>query len=218
MIVLPDVDPAALGVANAIFFNQGQVCTAGSRAYIHATVFDDVIERVAKIAASLKIGPGMDPSTQIGPLVSAKQRQRVCGYIDSGFGEGRARRGRPRDRLPRLFVEPTVLATTQAMRVVREEIFGPVLVAMPFDDVDTAVQLANDTPYGLGASIWSNDLSAIHKLVPRIAAGTVWVNCHSLLDNAMPFGGMKQSGFGRELGRAVIDQYTESKSVMMNYA
>jgi len=108
--------------------------------------------------------------------------------------------------------------TTQAMRVVREEIFGPVLVAMPFDDVDTAVQLANDTPYGLGASIWSNDLAAIHKLIPRIAAGTVWVNCHSLLDNAMPFGGMKQSGFGRELGRAVIDQYTESKSVMMNYA
>ena len=106
----------------------------------------------------------------------------------------------------------------QAMRVVREEIFGPVLVAMPFDDLDTAVQLANDTPYGLGASIWSNDLSAIHKLIPRIAAGTVWVNCHSLLDNALPFGGMKQSGFGRELGRAVIDQYTESKSVMMNYA
>ena len=108
----------------------------------------------------------MDPSTQIGPLVSAKQRQRVCGYIDSGFGEGaRAAAGRPRDRRPR-FVEPTVLVdTTQAMRVVREEIFGPVLVAMPFDDVDTAVQLANDTPYGLGASIWSNDLSAIHKLV-----------------------------------------------------
>ena len=163
--------------------------------------------------------PGMDPSTQIGPLVSAKQRQRVCGYIDSGFGEVRARRGRPRDRRPRLLRRTHVLVdTTQAMRVVREEIFGPVLVAMPFDDVDTAVQLANDTPYGLGASIWSNDLSAIHKLVPRIAAGTVWVNCHSLLDNAMPFGGMKQSGFGRELGRAVIDQYTESKSVMMNYA
>ncbi|WGY71188.1 aldehyde dehydrogenase family protein [Burkholderia cepacia] len=222
VIVLPDVDldKAALGVANAIFFNQGQVCTAGSRAYIHSKVFDGVIERVAKIAANLKIGPGMDPSTQIGPLVSAKQRERVCGYIDSGFGEGaRAAAGGRAIDGPGFFVEPTVLVdTTQAMRVVREEIFGPVLVAMPFDDPDTAVQLANDTPYGLGASIWSNDLSAIHKLIPRIAAGTVWVNCHSLLDNALPFGGMKQSGFGRELGRAVIDQYTESKSVMMNYA
>ena len=120
---------------------------------------------------------------------------------------------------PGFFVEPTVMVdTNHTMRVVREEIFGPVLVAMPFDDIDTAVQLANDTPYGLGASIWSNDMSAVHKLIPRIAAGTVWVNCHSLLDNAMPFGGMKQSGFGRELGRAVIEQYTESKSVMINYA
>ncbi|MCA7958547.1 aldehyde dehydrogenase family protein [Burkholderia multivorans] len=222
VIVLPDVDvdKAAEGIANAIFFNQGQVCTAGSRAYVHTKVFDRVMERVAQIAAGLKIGPGMDPATQIGPLVSAKQRARVCDYIASGVEDG-ARAiagGRARDGAG-FFVEPTVLVdTTHAMRVVREEIFGPVLVAMPFDDIDTAVQLANDTPYGLGASIWSNDLSAVHKLVPRIAAGTVWVNCHSLLDNAMPFGGMKQSGFGRELGRAVIDQYTETKSVMMNYA
>jgi phenylacetaldehyde dehydrogenase len=222
VIVLPDVDidKAAQGVANAIFFNQGQVCTAGSRVYIHNKVFDKVIDGVAQIAKSLKIGAGMDPSTQIGPLVSAKQRDRVCGYIDSGFAEGAraAAGGRQLDK-PGFFVEPTVMVdTNHSMRVVREEIFGPVLVAMPFDDIDTAVQLANDTPYGLGASIWSNDLSAIHKLIPRIAAGTVWVNCHSLLDNALPFGGMKQSGFGRELGRAVIDQYTESKSVMMNYA
>ncbi|MBP0595610.1 aldehyde dehydrogenase family protein [Paraburkholderia sp. LEh10] len=222
VIVLPDVDidKAAQGVANAIFFNQGQVCTAGSRVYIHNKVFDKVIDGVAQIAKSMKIGAGMDPSTQIGPLVSAKQRDRVCGYIDSGFAEGAraAAGGKPVDK-PGFFVEPTVMVdTNHTMRIVREEIFGPVLVAMPFEDIDTAVQLANDTPYGLGASIWSNDMSAIHKLIPRIAAGTVWVNCHSLLDNALPFGGMKQSGFGRELGRAVIDQYTESKSVMMNYA
>jgi phenylacetaldehyde dehydrogenase len=222
VIVLPDVDVdrAAAGVANAIFFNQGQVCTAGSRVYIHDKVFDQVIEGVAKIAQSMKLGPGMDPATQIGPLVSAKQRERVCGYIESGFAEGaRGVAGGKRLEHHGYFVEPTVLVdTNHTMKVVREEIFGPVLVAMPFSDIDTAVQLANDTPYGLGASIWSNDLSAIHKLIPRIHAGTVWVNCHSLLDNALPFGGMKQSGFGRELGRAVIDQYTESKSVMMNYA
>ena len=222
VIVLPDVDidKAAQGVANAIFFNSGQVCTAGSRVYIHNKVFDKVIDGVARIAQSLKVGAGMDPSTLIGPLVSAKQRDRVCGYIDSGFAEGaRAAAGGKLIDQPGFFVEPTVMVdTNHTMRVVREEIFGPVLVAMPFDDIDTAVQLANDTPYGLGASIWSNDMSAVHKLIPRIAAGTVWVNCHSLLDNAMPFGGMKQSGFGRELGRAVIDQYTESKSVMINYA
>jgi phenylacetaldehyde dehydrogenase len=222
VIVLPDVDidKAAQGVANAIFFNSGQVCTAGSRVYIHSKVFDKVIDGVAQIAKSLKVGAGMDPSTLIGPLVSAKQRERVCGYIDSGFSEGaRAAAGGKLIDKPGFFVEPTVMVdTNHTMRVVREEIFGPVLVAMPFDDIDSAVQLANDTPYGLGASIWSNDMSAVHKLIPRIAAGTVWVNCHSLLDNAMPFGGMKQSGFGRELGRAVIDQYTESKSVMINYA
>ncbi|WP_213308425.1 aldehyde dehydrogenase family protein [Paraburkholderia sacchari] len=222
VIVLPDVDvdKAALGVANAIFFNQGQVCTAGSRAYIHAKVFDDVIGRVAQIARSLKIGAGLDPATQIGPLVSAKQRDRVCGYIESGFAEGaRAVAGGGAINGPGFFVEPTVMVeTNHSMRVVREEIFGPVLVAMPFDDIDTAVQLANDSPYGLSASIWSNDLSAIHKLIPRLDAGTVWVNCHSLLDNALPFGGVKQSGFGRELGRAVIDQYTECKAVMMNVA
>lgn len=222
VIVLPDVDvdKAALGVANAIFFNQGQVCTAGSRAYVHAKVFDDVIERVAQIAKSLKIGAGLDPATQIGPLVSAKQRDRVRGYIESGFAEGaRAAAGGNAIEGAGFFVEPTVMVeTNHSMRVVREEIFGPVLVAMPFDDIDTAVQLANDSPYGLSASIWSNDLSAIHKLIPRLDAGTVWVNCHSLLDNALPFGGVKQSGFGRELGRAVIDQYTEGKSVMMNFA
>ncbi|ACC72946.1 aldehyde dehydrogenase family protein [Paraburkholderia phymatum] len=222
VIVLPDVDvdKAAHGVANAIFFNSGQVCTAGSRVYIHSKVFDKVIDGVAQIAKSLKVGAGMDPSTLIGPLVSAKQRERVCGYIDSGFAEGaRAAAGGKMLDKAGFFVEPTVMVdTNHTMRVVREEIFGPVLVAMPFDETDTAVQLANDTPYGLGASIWSNDMSAVHKLIPRIAAGTVWVNCHSLLDNALPFGGMKQSGFGRELGRAVVDQYTESKSVMINYA
>ncbi|SAK57504.1 aldehyde dehydrogenase [Caballeronia pedi] len=222
VIVLPDVDidKAAEGVANAIFFNSGQVCTAGSRVYVHDKVFDRVMERVAAIAQSLPMGPGLDASTQIGPLVSARQMDRVLGYIKAGRDEGaRAIAGGARKEGAGFFVKPTVLVDTDhSMKVVREEIFGPVLVAMPFNDIDNVVAKANDTPYGLGASIWSNDLSAIHKLVPRIKAGTVWVNCHSLLDNAMPFGGFKQSGFGRELGRAVIDMYTESKSVLINYA
>ena len=222
VIVLPDVDidKAAEGVANAIFFNSGQVCTAGSRVYVHEKVFDRVMERVAAIAQSLPMGPGLDASTQIGPLVSARQMDRVLGYIEAGRDEGaRAIAGGARKGGAGFFVKPTVLVDTDhSMKVVREEIFGPVLVAMPFSDIDSVVAKANDTPYGLGASIWSNNLSAIHKLVPRIKAGTVWVNCHSLLDNAMPFGGFKQSGFGRELGRAVIDMYTETKSVLINYA
>ena len=222
VIVLPDVDidKAAEGVANAIFFNSGQVCTAGSRVYVHDKVFDRVMERVATIARSLPMGPGLDASTQIGPLVSARQMERVLGYIEAGRDEGaRAIAGGARKEGAGFFVKPTVLVDTDhSMKVVREEIFGPVLVAMPFNDIDSVVAKANDTPYGLGASIWSNDLSAIHKLVPRIKAGTVWVNCHSLLDNAMPFGGFKQSGFGRELGRAAIDMYTETKSVLINYA
>jgi phenylacetaldehyde dehydrogenase len=222
VIVLPDVDidKAAEGVANAIFFNSGQVCTAGSRVYVHEKVFDRVMERVASIAKALPVGPGLDANTQIGPLVSARQMDRVLGYIDAGRIEGaRAIAGGTAKEGAGFFVKPTVLVDTDhSMRVVREEIFGPVLVAMPFKDIDTAVAQANDTPYGLGASIWSNDLSAIHHLIPRIKAGTVWVNCHSLLDNAMPFGGFKQSGFGRELGRAVIDMYTETKSVLINYA
>lgn len=222
VIVLPDVDidKAAEGVANAIFFNSGQVCTAGSRAYVHDKVFDRVMERVAAIAKSMKIGPGLDPATQIGPLVSARQLDRVLGYIDAGHTEGaRAIAGGRRGEGAGFFVEPTVLVDTDhSMRVVREEIFGPVLVAMRFKDTDAVIAQANDTPYGLGASIWSNDLSAVHKLIPRIKAGTVWVNCHSLLDNAMPFGGFKQSGFGRELGRAALDMYTETKSVLINHA
>ena len=222
VIVLPDVDidKAAEGVANAIFFNSGQVCTAGSRVYVHDKVFDRVMERVASIADSMKLGPGLDPSTQIGPLVSARQLDRVLGYIDAGQTEGaRTIAGGGRGEGAGFFVKPTVLVDTDhSMRVVREEIFGPVLVAMRFNDLDTVVKQANDTPYGLGASIWSNDLSAIHKLIPRIKAGTVWVNCHSLLDNAVPFGGFKQSGFGRELGRAALDMYTETKSVLINHA
>ncbi|WP_196489694.1 aldehyde dehydrogenase family protein [Burkholderia cepacia] len=222
VIVLPDADiaKAVQGIASAILLNQGQVCAAGSRVYVHEKIFPDVIDGLARIARDVRLGPGLDPATQLGPLVSAKQRNRVEDYIAAGFDEGaRAIVGGKAVDGAGFFVEPTVLVDTDhAMRVVREEIFGPVLVAMPFDDIDSVVKLANDTRYGLGASIWSNDLSAIHRMIPNIAAGMVWVNCHAAIDNALPFGGTKQSGFGRDLGRAVLDHYTESKSVMVNYA
>jgi len=219
VIVLDDADPdvAAAGAAQAIFFNQGQACTAGSRLFVHKSRFDRVVERLAAIAADMKLGAGIDPTTQIGPLVSATQQKRVLGYIQSGLGEGaRAATGGAKGDREGFFVKPTVLVDARDdMKVVREEIFGPVVVAMPYDDLDEVARRANDTPYGLAASIWSNDLSRVHRLIPKIKAGTVWVNCHHMFDNAMPFGGFKQSGIGRELGRAVLDLYTESKSVIM---
>ena len=219
VIVLDDADPsvAAAGAAQAIFFNQGQVCTAGSRLFIHKSRFDRVVEGLSEIAAGMQMGPGIDPATQIGPLVSAVQQQRVMGYINSGFEEGaRATAGGGASEGPGFFVKPTVLVGVHdEMQVVREEIFGPVVVALPYDDLDEVARRANDTPYGLAASIWSNDLSRVHRLIPKIKAGTVWVNCHNMLDSAMPFGGYKQSGIGREMGRAVLDLYTESKSVVM---
>ena len=219
VIVLDDVDPAqaAAGAANAIFFNQGQVCTAGSRLYVQRKAFDGVVAELSAIAGRMRLGPGLDPSSELGPLVSDVQRDRVCGYIDSGVAQGaHVAAGGKRVGERGYFVQPTVL--TQArhdMRVVQEEIFGPVVVAMPFDDIDEGVQLANDTVYGLGASIWSNDLAGVHRMIPRIKAGTVWVNCHSMLDASLPFGGFKQSGIGREMGRAAIDLFTETKSVLM---
>jgi len=219
VIVLEDADPAhaAAGAANAIFFNQGQVCTAGSRLYVQRKAFDRVVAELVAIASKMKLGPGIDPSSELGPLVSDVQRDRVCGYIASGVGQGAtvaAGGGRVGER--GYFVQPTVLTNVrQDMRVVQEEIFGPVVVALPFDDVDDAVRLANDTMYGLGASIWSNDLARVHRLIPRIKAGTVWVNCHSMLDSSLPFGRFKQSGIGREMGRAALDLFTETKSVLM---
>jgi phenylacetaldehyde dehydrogenase len=219
VIVLEDADPlqAAAGAANAIFFNQGQVCTAGSRLYVQRKAFDRVVGELSAIAAKMKLGPGLDPASELGPLVSVAQRDRVCEYIAHGIGQGaKVATGGGRAGERGYFVQPTVLTDArQDMRVVQEEIFGPVVVALPFDDVDDAVRLANDTPYGLGASIWSNDLARVHRLIPRIKAGTVWVNCHSMLDSSLPFGGFKQSGIGREMGRAALDLFTETKSVLM---
>jgi phenylacetaldehyde dehydrogenase len=219
VIVLPDVDVdvAAKGAAGAIFFNAGQVCAAGSRLYVHRKIFDKVVEGVGAAAESIRLGPGLDPATQMGPLVSAEQQERVLKYIDSGRAEGATVvAGGERLDHPGYFVKPTVLAATRNdIRVVQEEIFGPVLVAQRFDDLDEIAALANSTSYGLSASIWSNNLQAVHRLIPKIKAGTVWVNCHGFVDPNMPFGGFKQSGIGRESGRGAIEMYTEVKSVCM---
>jgi len=219
-IVMEDVDlkTAAAGAANAIFFNQGQVCCAGSRLYVHKKHFDNVVADISAIAANMTLGAGLDPTAQMGPLVSAKQQERVCNYIEQGRSSGATiTTGGGAADGPGFFVKPTVMVdVNQNASVVQEEIFGPVLVAMPFDDMDEAVRIANDSQYGLGASIWSNNLSQVHRMIPRIKSGSVWVNCHTALDPALPFGGYKQSGLGREMGSDVIEHYTEVKTVLMS--
>lgn len=213
------LEQAIQGAANAIFFNQGQVCTAGSRVFIQEGIYDHVVEGLAAVADGLKIGSGFDPDTQIGPMVSARHRQRVSNYIAAGRDSGaRVLAGGKDWDGPGYFVRPTVFdSASPDASIVREEIFGPVVVAARFRDEDQAVALANDTRFGLGASIWSNDLGRVNRLVPRIQAGTVWVNTHNMLDPSMPFGGYKQSGVGREHGRVVIDNYLETKSVCIAY-
>jgi phenylacetaldehyde dehydrogenase len=216
-IVFSDADPdeAIAGAANAIFFNHGQCCVAGSRLFVQEDRFDEVVAGVAEIAKSIKLGDGLDPETQMGPLVSDEQLQRVTGFLDSGKSDGATALtggGRRGDR--GYFVEPTVLTNTNPnMQVVREEIFGPVVVAAPFQSLDDIAKEANDTPYGLGAGIWTKDISKAHALAKKIRAGTVWINCYNIFDAALPFGGYKQSGWGREMGHQVLEAYTEVKSV-----
>ena len=215
-IVFDDAGPAAIeGAANAIFFNHGQCCVAGSRLYVQRGRFDEVVDGVAAIAKSIKLGPGMEPGTQMGPLVSDEQFRLVTGFLQSGQAEGAtalAGGGRYGDR--GYFVEPTVLTNTRPeMKVVREEIFGPVLVASPFTDLDEIAAVANDSEYGLGAGIWTRDISKAHALAKKLRAGTVWINCYNVFDAALPFGGYKQSGWGREMGHEALHAYTEVKAV-----
>ena len=215
-IVFDDAGPAAIeGAANAIFFNHGQCCVAGSRLLVQRGSFDEVVDGVAEIAKSIKMGPGMEAGTQMGPLVSDEQLRLVTGFLESGKAEGAtalAGGGRFGDR--GYFVEPTVLTNTNPdMKVVREEIFGPVLVAAPFTDLDDIAAVANDSDFGLGAGIWTKDISKAHTLAKKIRAGTVWINCYNVFDAALPFGGYKQSGWGREMGHQVLEAYTEVKAV-----
>jgi phenylacetaldehyde dehydrogenase len=215
-IVFDDASPDAVaGAANAIFFNHGQCCVAGSRLYVQQDRFDEVIEGVAEIAKSIHLGPGMEPDTQMGPLVSDEQLRRVTGYLDSGLEEGATTiTGGGRHGDTGYFVEPTVITNTRPdMKIVREEIFGPVVVAAPFQSIDDIAAAANDSDYGLGAGIWTKDISKAHALAKKLRAGTVWINCYNVFDASLPFGGYKQSGWGREMGHEVLEAYTEVKAV-----
>jgi phenylacetaldehyde dehydrogenase len=216
-IIMPDadLDLAIPGAANSIFFNSGQVCVAGSRLYAHRSVFDRVVGGVAEIAKSMKLGNGLDPTTQIGPVVSRKQADRIHGYVQSGLdGGARALSGGRQLGEQRTFIEPTVLVDVQPqMKCVQEEIFGPVVVATPVDSLEEIVAHANDSIYGLAASVWTRDLSTAHRLARQLKAGTVWINCHLMFDASLPIGGMKQSGWGRESGHQAVDNYLELKTV-----
>ena len=211
------LDEAIPGAAWAIFGNHGQNCCAGSRLYVHERIFDQVVEGVCEIARSIRLGPGLDPATQMGPLVSRAQQERVLSYIDAGRRAG-ARIVTDDSAVDSdgCYVRPTVMVDTdESMSVVREEIFGPVLVAMPFHDEEEALTRANSSDYGLGASIWTRDISRVHRFVRGLAAGNVWVNIHNVLDAALPFGGFKDSGVGHDLGEESVLAHTRTKAAVV---
>ena len=218
-IILADADleAAIKGSFQGIYFNSGQSCNAGSRLFVQSDLFDEVVGGLADFARDSKVGPGVDPESQFGPLVSEEQYERVAGYIDSGLAEGAeaVAGGSPGERNGGgYFVEPTLFTgVSDEMRIAREEIFGPVLVAMPFDDLEEVARRANDTEYGLAAGLWTRDISNAHKLAARLEAGNVYVNTWGGGDPAAPFGGYKASGIGREKGHANLDAYLETKTV-----
>ncbi len=216
-IVLKDADLATTipGATAAIFFNHGQCCNAGSRLFVHKSIFDEVVEGIANEAKKIRIGHGLD-DVDMGPLVSAVQYERVTGFLKSGEDQGaRAVIGGEGLGGPGYFVPPTILVDTKPdMKVVREEIFGPVLVATPFDEADDAlVAEANNTIFGLAAGVWGGNGAECQRIANRLKAGTVWINCYHVFDAALPFGGYKQSGWGREMGQAVLANYLEQKAI-----
>jgi phenylacetaldehyde dehydrogenase len=216
-----DIDAAIAGSTAGIFFNHGQCCNAGSRLFVQEKVFDKVVSGIAANAEKIKLGVGLDPATEMGPMVSEVQHGRVKGYLKSGLESGaRALAGGSAPEGRGYFVNPTVLVDTKPdMKVVKEEIFGPVLVAIPFKEVDEKlIAAANDTIYGLAAGVWSRDIARANQLANAIRAGSVWINCYHVFDAALPFGGYKQSGWGREMGQAVLSNYLEAKAVTSRIA
>jgi len=210
-----DLEKAIAGSADAIFFNQGECCVAGSRLYVEEAVYDQVVEGVAALASQIKVGNGLDINTQMGPLVSQEQLDRVTGYIDSGRSDGAGVHGGERVGDKGYFVAPTVLSgTREDMKVVQEEIFGPVVAAAPFRAEDDILPVANNNPYGLGAGVFTSDISKAYRTAKRLRAGTVWVNTWNVFDATLPFGGYKESGWGREMGKEVFHNYMETKTVI----
>lgn len=218
-IVLPDADleKAIPGVFNGIMANQGEVCNAGSRAYIHEDIYDEVIEGLVEYSKQVKQGIGMDPETEMGPLVSKAQQDRVVGYIEKGIEEGATKLTGGGHSEEGYFVEPTVFVDVEDdMTIAREEIFGPVVAAMPFSDLDEVIERANDSPYGLAAGVWTENIKTAHYIADQLKAGSVWINTYHMTDPASPFGGFKQSGIGREMGSYALQNYTEIKSVWVD--
>ena len=210
-----DIDAAIGGAAQHIFLNHGQSCVAGSRLYVQQKSFDRVVDGIAAAAKEIKLGGPFDPDAQMGPIISDEQLRRITTHIDSGVQEGATVVVGGRKRASTgYYVEPTVMTNVHGrMQICRDEIFGPVLVCQPFDDIDELIELANDTDYGLACAVWTRDLDTANKVSRLVRAGSVYVNCHSIVDPAMPFGGFKQSGWGREHGPDAMNMYTETKAV-----
>ncbi|MGF7159229.1 aldehyde dehydrogenase (NAD+) [Rhodoligotrophos appendicifer] len=220
-IVFADADMAAAvpGAGMAVFSNSGQICSAGTRLFVEEKIYEEFTERVAEFSRSLKVGNGLDPDTQVGPLVSSEQLDRVSGYLKVGKEEGaRALSGGARltdgDYADGYFIPPTVFGNVRdEMRIAQEEIFGPVLSAIPFTDIDEVISRGNNTSFGLGSGVWTQDVGKAHKLAKGLRAGSVWINCYQAMDPAVPFGGYKMSGYGRESGVQHVEEYLNVKAV-----
>jgi aldehyde dehydrogenase (NAD+) len=219
-----DLDAAVPGAAMAVFQNSGQICSAGTRLYVQRSIYEEFVQRVAAYAKTLRVGDPLDPDTQLGPVVSEEQLSRITSYLEIGKKQGaRALSGGERITEGQLgkgyYIAPTVFAdVTDNMRIAREEIFGPVISAMPFDTMEEVIGRANDSNYGLGSGVWSRNISTIHRVAHGLRTGTVWANCYQLMDPAIPFGGYKMSGYGRESGQEHLHEYVQTKSVIVKLA